>query len=65
MATDDDPLEPGEVREYDSFEDAYAALYHQLEPGATLVIHDGECALVDDEDECDCEPTELTKGYEA
>jgi hypothetical protein len=59
-------LRPGEVREYDSFEDAYAALYRDLEPGQTLVIHDGECALTEeDPGSCSCDPIELTKGISA
>lgn len=59
-----DALEVGEVREYDSFDEAYAALYETLEPGGSIDLHDEECALVDDK-ECNCVPYRMTKGNEA
>jgi len=55
-------LEPGEVTEYNTFEEAYAALMAQLEPGGSIDLHEEACALAADGDECDCTPHRMTKG---
>jgi hypothetical protein len=52
------------VTEYETFDEAYAALMASLEPGSSICLHSEECALVDgtEESQCDCVPLVLTKG---
>jgi hypothetical protein len=59
-----DALEVGEVREFESFEAAYQALYASLEPGGSIDLHDEDCALVVDEP-CNCTPHRMIKGAQA
>lgn len=58
-------LEPGAVQEFDTFDEAYAALMAQLEPGGSIDLHEESCALAADGDECDCTPHRITKGAQA
>jgi hypothetical protein len=58
-------LEPGEVAEYDTFDEAYAALMAQLEPGGSIDLHEEDCGLVIGEPECTCTPHRITKGASA
>jgi hypothetical protein len=60
-----DALEIGEVREYNSFDEAYAALYSTLEPGGSIDLHDEDCALAQDGPECTCVPHRMVKGTQA
>lgn len=69
MATDEKPvvitteaLNAGEVAEYDTFDEAYAALMAQLEPGGSIDLHEETCGLVVDEPQCTCTPHRITKG---
>jgi len=48
--------------EFDSFDEAYAALMAQLEPGGSIDLHEEHCALVVDEPICTCTPHRITKG---
>lgn len=58
-------LEPGEVTEYNTFDEAYAALMAQLEPGGCIDLHEEDCALAVDGPECTCVPHRMTKGASA
>ena len=51
-----------DVAEYETFDEAYAALMAQLEPGGSIDLHEEDCALVVDEPECTCTPHRITKG---
>lgn len=53
------------VEEYETFDEAYAALMAQLEPGGCIDLHEEDCALVVDGPECTCTPHRITKGAEA
>lgn len=57
----------GEVREFDSFEEAYAALMANAEAGQIIDIHDADCALDvgGSEDDCTCIPYRLKPGARA
>jgi len=48
--------------EFDSFDEAYASLMAQLEPGGSIDLHEEHCALVVDEPNCTCTPHRITKG---
>lgn len=50
------------VTEFNSFDEAYAALMAQLEPGGIIDLHEETCGLVDDGDACTCVPHRITKG---
>lgn len=64
--TEPEPGEHGERPEaFDSFEEAIAALRSQLEPGASIDLHDEDCALAVDEAECSCVPIRLNGGAQA
>jgi hypothetical protein len=54
-----------DVQEFDSFDEAYAALMAQLDPGGSIDLHEETCALTRDEPECDCTPHRITKGAQA
>jgi hypothetical protein len=56
-----------DVQEFDTYDEAVAALYSQLEPGGSIAIHAEDCALVDgaSDDDCDCTPMTLTSGAKA
>src|ERR1041385_8775052 len=61
-----EPTEPlGDVQEFETFDDAVAALYAQLEPGGSIDLHDEDCALSVDGPECTCTPLRLTSGASA
>jgi hypothetical protein len=53
------------VTEYETFDEAYAALMASLEPGAWIDLHEETCAMVVDEPECTCTPHRITKGPQA
>lgn len=60
-------LESGTVLEFDSFEQAYAALMAQAEAGQIIDIHDPDCALDEGgtEEDCTCIPYRLVPGAKA
>lgn len=58
-------LDAGDVAEFDTFDEAYAALMAQLDPGGSIDLHEETCALVVDGPECDCTPHRITKGAQA
>ena len=51
--------------EFNSFDEAYASLMAQLEPGGSIDLHEEHCALVVDEPECNCTPMRIVKGASA
>lgn len=53
------------VQEFDTFDEAIAALYAQLEPGGSIDLHHEECALAFDGPECTCTPMRLSSGATA
>jgi len=53
------------VQEFDSFDEAYAALMAQLDPGGSIDLHEETCALAVDGPECTCTPHRITKGATA
>ena len=55
-------LDQGDVAEFNTFDEAYAALMAQLEPGGSIDLHEEDCGLVVDEPECTCTPHRITKG---
>lgn len=57
--------EVAEDEEFKTFDEAYAHLMANLEPGGWIDLHEEHCALVDDLDECTCTPHRITKGAEA
>jgi hypothetical protein len=60
-----DAIPAGEIQEYDTFDEAVAALYSQLEPGGSIALHHEDCELAADGPECTCTPTTLTSGAKA
>lgn len=60
-----DAFAVGEVQEFDTFDEAVAALYAQLEPGGSIDLHHEDCALANDEDDRNCTPLRLTSGAQA
>lgn len=50
------------VEEYETFDEAYAALMATLEPGGSIDLHEEDCALAVDGPECTCTPHRITKG---
>jgi len=60
-----DAIPEGETRDYDTFDEAVAALRAQLEPGASIDLHDETCALANDGCECTCVPVTLKPGASA
>lgn len=63
LAADAAPL--GDVQEFDTFDDALAALYSQLDPGGSIDLHHEDCALALNGPECTCTPMRLTSGAQA
>ena len=55
-------VQEDDVTEFDTFDEAYAALMAQLEPGGSIDLHEEHCALVVDEPECTCTPHRIIKG---
>ena len=55
-------LDAGQVAEYETFDEAYAALMASLEPGGSIDLHEEDCALVVDGPECTCTPHRIIKG---
>lgn len=53
------------ITEYETFDEAYAALMASLGPGGSIDLHEEGCALVADQPECTCTPHRITKGAEA
>lgn len=55
------------VQEFETYDEALAALYSQLEPGGVVVIHEESCSLVEgaSDDDCDCTPMTITSGAKA
>ena len=54
------------MTEFDTFDEAVAALYSQLEPGGTIDIHEETCQLTEfDGTSCTCTPLTLTSGAKA
>jgi hypothetical protein len=62
-----EPTKRADVQEFDTYDEAVAALYSQLEPGGSIAIHAEDCALVDgaSDDDCNCTPMTLTSGAKA
>ena len=60
-----DAIDHGDVQEFETFDDALAALYSQLDPGGTIDLHHEDCALAVDGPECTCTPLSLTSGAKA
>lgn len=58
-------LPVGEVVEYATFDEAYAALMASLDPGGSIDLHEEDCGLVTDGPECTCTPHRITKGAQA
>ena len=58
-------VQEDDVTEFDTFDEAYATLMSQLEPGGSIDLHEEHCALVVDEPECTCTPHRMTKGASA
>ncbi len=54
-----------ETAEFNTFDEAYAALMASLEPGGWIDLHEEHCALVSDESECTCVPHRITRGASA
>lgn len=54
------------MREFNTFDEALAALYADLKPGGCIDLHEEHCSMSEDIDsECDCTPIRLTSGASA
>lgn len=60
-----DAIAAGTVQEFNTFDEALAALYAQLEPGGSIDLHHEDCSLAVDGPECTCTPMTLTSGAQA
>jgi hypothetical protein len=65
IGTDSIPV--GEVREFETFDEAVRALMLDLEPGQSIDIHHEDCGLnvSDGEESCTCTPLRLGGGAQA
>jgi hypothetical protein len=57
--------ERDDVQEFETYDEALAALYTQLEPGGSIDLHHEDCALAFDGPDCSCVPLTLTSGAKA
>lgn len=60
-------LADGEVREFNTFEEAMVAIKNSLEPGGVVDIHSEDCQMTagGGEDSCTCTPLRLVGGARA